>query len=88
MAATEGATVVDATPSTYHALHAMSQRRPVTARDLSSVRMFCSGGAPLPPTLAERSPAPSPPLLDGYGSNEAGNIALADLTIPTRAAGR
>ncbi|GAA3225438.1 aldehyde dehydrogenase family protein [Nonomuraea helvata] len=83
LAATEGATVVDATPSTYHALHAMSQRRPVTARDLSSVRMFCSGGAPLPPTLAERfARAFNRPLLDGYGSNEAGNIALADLTNP------
>ncbi|GII02775.1 aldehyde dehydrogenase family protein [Planobispora takensis] len=80
LAALAGATVVDATPSTYHALHAMSQRRPNTVRELAGVRMFCSGGAPLPSSLAQRFARTfSRPLLDGYGSNEAGNIALANL---------
>ncbi|MGN9841691.1 aldehyde dehydrogenase family protein [Nonomuraea sp. H19] len=83
LAAVAGVTVVDATPSTYHALHAMSQRRPVTVRELSSVRMFCTGGCPLQPALAERFARTfSRPLLDGYGSNEVGNIALGNLANP------
>ncbi|MER6949652.1 aldehyde dehydrogenase family protein [Nonomuraea sp. NPDC000554] len=83
LAAVAGATVIDATPSTYHTLHAMARRRPGTVRELSSVRMFCTGGAPLPPALNERFGRTfSRPLLDGYGSNEAGNIALASPANP------
>ncbi|MGV9774981.1 aldehyde dehydrogenase family protein [Streptosporangium sp. NPDC003464] len=83
LAAIAGVTVIDATPSTYHGLHALAQRRPGTLRELSTVRMFCTGGAPLPASLAERFERTfSRPLLDGYGSNEAGNIALANLANP------
>ncbi|WP_238496314.1 aldehyde dehydrogenase family protein [Streptosporangium soli] len=83
LAAVAGVTVIDATPSTYHSLHSLAQRRPGTVRELNAVRMFCSGGAPLPAALAERFERMfGLPVLDGYGSNEAGNIALANPANP------
>jgi acyl-CoA synthetase (AMP-forming)/AMP-acid ligase II/acyl-CoA reductase-like NAD-dependent aldehyde dehydrogenase len=78
LAADSGATVLDAAPSTYHSLLKLMDRRPEIARDLASVRMFCVGGSPMPRSLAERfQERLGQPLLDGYGSNEAGNVALA-----------
>ncbi len=78
LAAKSKATVLDATPSTYHSLLKLLDRRPDTARDLDTVRMFCVGGSPLPQSLSERfQQRLGHPLLDGYGSNEAGNVALA-----------
>ncbi|MFD9940518.1 aldehyde dehydrogenase family protein [Nonomuraea sp. NPDC059022] len=73
-----GATSVDATPSTYHTILNLAERRPELLADLSRVRMWCVGGAPLDPTLSDRFLTEAgQPLLDGYGSTEAGNIALA-----------
>ena len=78
LGASVGATVVDGTPSTYHSLLNLAERRPEIVQSLSSVRMFCVGGAPLSASLAERFRRTfNRPLLDGYGSNEAGNIAMA-----------
>lgn len=83
-AAVAGATVVDATPSTYHTILNLGQRRPDLLADLSGVRMWCVGGAPLNPSLSDRFFTElGQPLLDGYGSTEAGNIALATLDNPS-----
>ncbi len=80
---TAGATVVDGAPSTYHSLLNLVERRPDLMQSLSTVRMFCVGGAPLPASLAERFKRVfNKPLLDGYGSNEAGNIAMANSENP------
>ncbi|MGH3897843.1 MAG: aldehyde dehydrogenase family protein [Pseudonocardiaceae bacterium] len=78
LAAQAGATVVDAAPSTYHTILNLSERHPELLAGLDRVRMWCVGGAPLDPSLADRfSKEFGLPLLDGYGSTEAGNIALA-----------
>ncbi|GAB1688994.1 class I adenylate-forming enzyme family protein [Krasilnikovia sp. M28-CT-15] len=78
-----GATVLDATPSTYHLLAGMLARRPQLRELLTSVRMWCVGGAPLPaPLAASLREATGRPLLDGYGSTELGNVALATVDNP------
>ncbi|GAA2848136.1 hypothetical protein GCM10010517_05330 [Streptosporangium fragile] len=83
LAARAGATVVDAAPSTYHTILNLSERHPELLAGLDTVRMWCVGGAPLAPSLADRfSKEFGLPLLDGYGSTEAGNIALATLDNP------
>ncbi|MGW6455336.1 class I adenylate-forming enzyme family protein [Streptomyces sp. NPDC055078] len=80
-----GVTVVDAAPSTYHGILKLVARRPVLGEGLRPVRMFCVGGAPLGPGLARTfRRAMGRPLIDGYGSTEAGNIALA---VPENAIG-
>lgn len=73
-----GVTVVDGTPSTYFTILRLLDRRPQMRGQLSAVRMWCVGGAPLPSSLEEayRERLGSP-LLNGYGSSEAGNVALA-----------
>lgn len=76
-------TVVDAAPSTYHSLLRIMERRRISAEMLDSVRMWCVGGAPLGSSLATNfSSKLGKPLLDGYGSSEAGNIALASADNP------
>ncbi|WP_052394157.1 class I adenylate-forming enzyme family protein [Kutzneria sp. 744] len=71
-------TVVDTTPSTYDSLLRVMDHRQVTPDQLAHVRMWCVGGAPLGSTLiAKFREFTGKPLLDGYGSSEAGNIALA-----------
>ncbi|HTI21200.1 MAG TPA: aldehyde dehydrogenase family protein [Kutzneria sp.] len=71
-------TVVDTTPSTYDSLLRVMEHRHVTRDQLAHVRMWCVGGAPLGSTLIARfREFTGKPLLDGYGSSEAGNIALA-----------
>lgn len=78
LAGQAGATVVDATPSTYHSILRVVERHPRLRTGLAGVRMWCVGGAPLSETLADDFRAAfGSPLLDGYGSSEAGNIALA-----------
>ncbi|MCO1579998.1 aldehyde dehydrogenase family protein [Crossiella sp. SN42] len=78
MAGRYRATVVDATPATYHTMLKLVERRPESAASLRDVRMWCVGGAPLDRALAEKFiAATGQPLLDGYGSTEVGNIALA-----------
>ncbi|MCX4824585.1 acyl--CoA ligase [Streptomyces sp. NBC_01142] len=78
-----GVTVVDAAPSTYHSLLKLMARRPALGAGLEKVRMFCVGGAPLGERLArEFRERMGRPLLDGYGSSEAGNIALATQADP------
>ncbi|MFD9818595.1 class I adenylate-forming enzyme family protein [Streptomyces violascens] len=76
-------TVVDAVPATYQSLlNVMQKTRRHVAR-LASVRMWCVGGEPLSRELDERfRRVVGMPLLDGYGSSEAGNIALAVPTSP------
>lgn len=72
------ATVVDATPSTYYTLLRILERRPRLRRGLATVRMWGTGGAPLPAPVAEQFRAVlGTPLLDGYGLSEVGNVALA-----------
>ncbi|WP_018640183.1 class I adenylate-forming enzyme family protein [Parafrankia elaeagni] len=78
MAAQTGATVLDATPATYRTLHNIVSRRAELTAQLATVRMFCSGAAPLDPTLVDRYvDLTGHPLLDSYGSTELGNISFA-----------
>ncbi|MFE0462371.1 aldehyde dehydrogenase family protein [Kitasatospora sp. NPDC058965] len=78
-----GATIVDATPSTLHSILNLTERRPQLLVELVTVRMWCVGGAPMSSTVAARFAATfGLPVLDGYGSNEAGNVALASLDNP------
>ncbi|GAA1288489.1 aldehyde dehydrogenase family protein [Saccharothrix xinjiangensis] len=71
------ATVVDATPMSYHTVLNLLRRDPGLLDGLP-VRLWCVGGCPLDPALAERFRREvGAPLLDGYGSTETGNVALA-----------
>lgn len=82
--AQRGVSVVDAVPSTYHSLLNIVDLRPGVLDELRGVRMWCVGGSPLSPALAARfERTVGLPLLDGYGSTEAGNIALATAADPT-----
>ncbi|MFE2752929.1 aldehyde dehydrogenase family protein [Actinosynnema sp. NPDC059335] len=75
-------TVVDAVPATYDTMLRVVDRR--DTRDLGSVRMWCVGGEPLRDELRARFEKRfQATLLDGYGSSEAGNIALASTEDPT-----
>ncbi|WP_051792419.1 aldehyde dehydrogenase family protein [Amycolatopsis jejuensis] len=76
-------TVVDGAPSTYHSLLRLLENRSVRRDALESVRMWCVGGAPLGSSLPSRfTRFTGKPLLDGYGSSEAGNIALSSTEFP------
>ncbi|RZT88653.1 acyl-CoA synthetase (AMP-forming)/AMP-acid ligase II [Pseudonocardia sediminis] len=76
-------TVVDAVPASYVTLLRLLERRD-GAPDLGSVRMWCVGGEPLRDELRTRAAERlGRPLLDGYGSSELGNIALAGPDDPT-----
>ncbi|MEV4561060.1 class I adenylate-forming enzyme family protein [Kitasatospora sp. NPDC049285] len=78
-----GVTVVDAVPATYHTLLNMLDSGRADAGGLSTVRLWCVGGEPLGQQLSARfADRIGLPLLDGYGSSEAGNIALAVLPDP------
>ncbi|MFD9128996.1 class I adenylate-forming enzyme family protein [Kitasatospora sp. NPDC059571] len=78
MAGPSGATVLDAAPATYRSILGILRQKPALERSLGAVRMFCSGAAPLDQALTdlyvERFGLP---LLDSYGSTEAGNVAFA-----------
>lgn len=83
MGAEAGATIVDATPSTLHSILNLTERRPQLMVELATVRMWCVGGSPMSTSFADKFAATfGLPVLDGYGSNEAGNIALASLDNP------
>ena len=83
LGARAGATVVDGTPSTYHSILNLAGRTPGLRESLAGVRMWCTGGAPLSGAIATRFAEEFRlPLIDGYGSNEAGNIALATAGNP------
>jgi acyl-CoA synthetase (AMP-forming)/AMP-acid ligase II len=56
MAGQTGATVLDATPAMYRTIHDLIRGRPAGTADLSTVRLFCSGAAPLGSATA-RAPA-------------------------------
>ncbi|MFJ4185281.1 class I adenylate-forming enzyme family protein [Kitasatospora sp. NPDC089509] len=78
LAAAHGATVVDATPATYLSMLNLDERRPGLLAALDRVRLWCTGGAPMDGGLGRRfAAATGAPLLDGYGSTEAGNVAFA-----------
>lgn len=73
-----GVTVLDAVPAVYEGMLRMVASGRVATADLASVRMWCVGGEPLTDDLRQRfADRMDKPLLDGYGSSEAGNIALA-----------
>jgi acyl-coenzyme A synthetase/AMP-(fatty) acid ligase/acyl-CoA reductase-like NAD-dependent aldehyde dehydrogenase len=75
---TQGVTVVDTVPAAYELILRQMSKGRTTAGRLASVRMWCVGGEPLQDDLRRRfTQAMGKPLLDGYGSSEAGNIALA-----------
>ncbi|MFF9347898.1 class I adenylate-forming enzyme family protein [Streptomyces sp. NPDC014734] len=83
LAGRTGATVVDATPSSYRSILNLVRRKPALRAQLESVRMFCSGAAPLDGTLSDRYVDEfGLSLLDSYGSTELGNIAFATLDNP------
>lgn len=83
MAGRTGATVVDTTPAVYQSMLNLVERRPELAGDLSGVRMYCTGGAPLDQAAADRfTRAFGLPLLDGYGSTELGNVSFATPADP------
>lgn len=72
-------TVVDSVPPVFQSLLPVLVAEGVEALG-PAVRMWCVGGAPLSPLLAaEFHRVTGQPLLDGYGSTEAGNVALATL---------
>ncbi|WP_171113004.1 MULTISPECIES: AMP-binding protein [unclassified Streptomyces] len=78
LGAAHGATVVDATPATYLSMLNLDDRRPGLLAALDRVRLWCTGGAPMDGGLGRRFAATvGAPLLDGYGSTEAGNVAFA-----------
>lgn len=78
MAGQCGATVVDATPATYRSMLNILRKRPQSKDQLRAVRMFCSGAAPLDAPLVDAYVEEfGLPLLDSYGSTEAGNVAFA-----------
>jgi acyl-coenzyme A synthetase/AMP-(fatty) acid ligase/acyl-CoA reductase-like NAD-dependent aldehyde dehydrogenase len=71
-------TVVDAVPAVYEGMLRMVSHGRANTERLGSVRMWCVGGEPLQDDLRQRfADEMGQPLLDGYGSSEAGNIALA-----------
>lgn len=83
-----GVTVVDAVPATYFTLLNLLEGARAGASGIGTVRMWCVGGEPLGRELDERfTRTVGSPLLDGYGSSEAGNIALAVHPAP-RGCGR
>ncbi|MGR3937927.1 MULTISPECIES: class I adenylate-forming enzyme family protein [Streptomyces] len=83
MAGRTGATVLDATPSSYRTMLNLVGRKPSLRAQLEQVRMFCSGAAPLDGALSDGYVAEfGLPLLDSYGSTELGNIAFATLENP------
>ncbi|WP_042389095.1 class I adenylate-forming enzyme family protein [Streptacidiphilus melanogenes] len=78
MAGHSGATVLDATPATYRSMLGIIRQKPALGGALDSVRMFCSGAAPLDRSLVDSYVERfGLPLLDSYGSTEAGNVAFA-----------
>ncbi|MGW7412267.1 AMP-binding protein, partial [Streptomyces sp. NPDC054863] len=81
--AAHGATIVDATPSTYRSLLNLARRNPALLEGLEGVRLWCTGGAPLDQGLTERfRSVVGVPLLDGYGSTELGNVSFATPARP------
>lgn len=83
MAGQCGATVIDATPSIYRSMLNIMRRKQSAAEHVGGVRMFCAGAAPLDPGLvADYERTFGLPLLDSYGSTEAGNVAFATSDNP------
>ncbi|MFJ9648382.1 class I adenylate-forming enzyme family protein [Streptomyces sp. NPDC004244] len=83
MARDAGATVIDATPSSYRSILSLVNRKPVLRDHLADTRMFCVGAAPLDaPLVAQYVQEFGLPLLDSYGSTELGNISFATLDNP------
>ncbi|MER5932820.1 class I adenylate-forming enzyme family protein [Streptomyces sp. NPDC002054] len=83
MARDAGATVIDATPSSYRSILSLVTRKPALRAHLSETRMFCVGAAPLDAPLVDQYVAEfGLPLLDSYGSTELGNISFATLDNP------
>ncbi|GAA2265572.1 class I adenylate-forming enzyme family protein [Streptomyces amakusaensis] len=78
-----GATVLDATPSSYRSILSLASRKRALRAHLTGVRMFCVGAAPLDGPLVESYVQEfGLPLLDSYGSTELGNVAFATLENP------
>ncbi|MCU1686847.1 MAG: acyl--CoA ligase [Amycolatopsis sp.] len=83
MVAETGATVMDATPSTYRSMLNILRKRTVLQPTLDCVRMFCVGAAPLDQSLVKEYLAElDRPLLDSYGTTELGNVSFATVDNP------
>lgn len=77
-----GVTVVDAAPPVVEDILDLLQQHGSDAV-APRVRMWCVGGSPLRPSLAQRfRRVTGHALLDGYGSTELGNVSLATLERP------
>lgn len=72
------ATVIDATPFFYKKMVSHLEQLSTCPKELNSVRAWCCGGDALPLELAMKwFTLTGKPILDGYGSSEAGgNIAI------------
>ena len=78
VAEAQGVTVLAAVPTIWLAITAVLERRPRDAARLGSVRLAISSGDRLAACAAERlAAAGGPPLVDGLGSSECGDIVLA-----------
>jgi acyl-coenzyme A synthetase/AMP-(fatty) acid ligase len=83
VAAAHRATVLAAVPTVWLQLAAVLTRRPGEAERLAAVRLGIASGDRLPPGVAARlASVGGPPLTDGLGSSECGDIVLA--TAPGR----
>lgn len=72
-------TAVDAAPRSYQAILSYLDAHPNDLHRLQTVRLWGVGGEPLDPMLDHRfERVVGRHLIDGYGSTEHGNIALAD----------
>ncbi len=73
-----GVTVLAAVPTLWLQMAAVLERRPSEAARLASVRLGISSGDRLGPGAAARlAAAGGPPLVDGLGSSECGDITLS-----------
>src|SRR5262245_3410406 len=73
-----GVTILAAVPTLWLGMTAVLARRPAEAARLASVRLGVSSGDRLAPGAPDRlAAAGGPPLVDGLGSSECGDIVLA-----------
>lgn len=82
--AADRVTIVDAIPGIYAEMLRWVRGNNPVADSPAGVRLWCTGGAPLPSTTrAIVEDWAGAPLLDGYGSTELGNVAFATPDNPS-----
>jgi long-chain acyl-CoA synthetase len=78
-----GATVLETTPEVYGVIARAVDRDRLARRVVVPLRLLGVGGGPIPRGIREDVlRVLGAPLLDGYGSTERGNVALADPARP------